>query len=1141
VTPPLFKWAVRVVAALFGVALIAAVLLAIVMNTAGGTRWALARIDAALPGQLVIDDFDGTLFRGLRIPALQYGDDAVEVEVTRLQVEIDWSTLPAGRLNLAVATADTVSYHSLTRPEPAPFQLSLQPLPVSFAVRRASVGELVLTNPDGRTEVSNVSLRDARLDGVLLQARKAAAAFSGTAVTLTDLATELSGDVRASARVDWLLIDGDWSGSGRVRGTLRELSFNQDVSGPYACGITGTVRLLDRMEPEFDLVVYWDSWSFDDTELADGEVRLAGHPDRYLSDFDARVSAPRGLRFSLAGSASGNTSGLETLDVSLSGPAGSAGATGSMTWLPGVSADLRVLITDARIGDFLEQVTGTLSAAARIEVDGLDSVTASDLEITGTVNGQPVNARGAFAWTPGEQTCSGCKFAIGDNRLSLDGRFQDQSLDLRFDFDGNAIEQLYSDVSGRARAKGRLAGPLRQPAFSGTATGYDLAFAGWMLERADVRSRSAGTDALDVSVDLANVRGPGGELGSFAVTGRGSRADLGFELDWALRDLGARFQGRLQPTDTGVTGSLQASSVTESNTGTWRLATPFGFRFTDASLSVTAHSWVNGESRLDLRSLEWRPGELDVAASLSTLPLALANPWLPSHMSLLGRADASVELQQRAGRWDGSLRWRQEDTVLRIAEVHDEVTDVRIPAAEFSAEIRENTLDARAVVAVEPGVSGELDLRLAGLDPDAALDAEFRLQGGDWSWVSAVVPQVDSLQGSVEGRIGARGSLRVPELEGEAIWRNGGVVVPALNLPLSDIELRVVGGSQGSATLVGSATAGTGTLRISGRAEDLSLPERRLRIEISGDNAQLSDWPDRRVWASPDLVIIGSLDGWQFDGSIALDRASIVMKELPEGAVTVSPDVTVLGAPPAETRRTLVTGEALLTLGEQVRVSALGLDTALEGELRIRQPRNRAVVAEGKISLVDAVFTAYGQKLTIREGELTFTGPLDDPLVDATAVREIDTLDGKVIAGVRLRGRAKNLTTTVFAEPAMAEADALSYLVLGRPISEATASEGADLSGAAMTLGIKQAARLTEQIGQSLGLDQLSLSGYGGDSTALIAGKQINSRLYARYAYGVFSRLGVLLLRYRVTERLVLEAATGEVQSIDVLYTIEKP
>lgn len=121
----------------------------------------------------------------------------------------------------------------------------------------------------------------------------------------------------------------------------------------------------------------------------------------------------------------------------------------------------------------------------------------------------------------------------------------------------------------------------------------------------------------------------------------------------------------------------------------------------------------------------------------------------------------------------------------------------------------------------------------------------------------------------------------------------------------------------------------------------------------------------------------------------------------------------------------------------------------------------------------------------------------------------------------------------------MSEADALSYLVIGRPLSQATASEGNELSGAALSLGLKQATRLTEQIGQALGLDQLSLTGDGGETTALVAGKQVNPRIYARYSYGVFSRLGTLLLRYKLSRRLSLEAGTGEVQSLELLYSVE--
>ncbi len=115
----------------------------------------------------------------------------------------------------------------------------------------------------------------------------------------------------------------------------------------------------------------------------------------------------------------------------------------------------------------------------------------------------------------------------------------------------------------------------------------------------------------------------------------------------------------------------------------------------------------------------------------------------------------------------------------------------------------------------------------------------------------------------------------------------------------------------------------------------------------------------------------------------------------------------------------------------------------------------------------------------------------------------------------------------------------LLILWFGRPLSQATESDGGELSNAAIALGARQASQITQQIGQAVGLDQLAITGAGGEATALVAGKQVNSRLHARYAYGVFSRLGTLLLKYRLSRRLTLEAGSGEEQSIDLLYQVE--
>lgn len=364
--------------------------------------------------------------------------------------------------------------------------------------------------------------------------------------------------------------------------------------------------------------------------------------------------------------------------------------------------------------------------------------------------------------------------------------------------------------------------------------------------------------------------------------------------------------------------------------------------------------------------------------------------------------------------------------------------------------------------------------------------------------------------------------------------------MPALNVPITEIDLVASGGSTGTATIRGSAKAGGGTVDIDGRFEDIMEPTRRLEVTLAGQAAELINWPEYRLWASPDLRIEGSPGGWMLSGGLDLPKAEIIVRGLPEGSVAVSPDVRTTGEEPEAPVSTPYSGQVTVTLGDEVHVSAFGLDTGLDGELIVRKQTDSEPLAEGRVTLVDGVFVAYGQRLSIQEGTLTFTGPLDNPLVNVRAVRIIEGFDQNITAGIHLRGRAQNLTSSVFSEPAMSEADALSYLMIGRPLAEATNTEGGNLSDAAVGLGVRQASRITQQIGQSMGLDQLSITGDGGDGTALIAGKQISSRLYARYAYGVFSRLGMILIRYRLTDRFSLEAGAGENQSIDILYTVEK-
>src|SRR5690606_27553093 len=181
-------------------------------------------------------------------------------------------------------------------------------------------------------------------------------------------------------------------------------------------------------------------------------------------------------------------------------------------------------------------------------------------------------------------------------------------------------------------------------------------------------------------------------------------------------------------------------------------------------------------------------------------------------------------------------------------------------------------------------------------------------------------------------------------------------------------------------------------------------------------------------------------------------------------------------------------------------------------------------------------YNAYGQTLALERGQLLFTGPLDDPALDVRAVRRIEA----TTVGVELAGTVKAPRTRIYSDPPMSEADALSYLLFGRPLTGTGSEETATLQTAALAMGLQQALPVVQRIGQSLGLDEFAVQTTAADAGSLMAGKYLSPKVYIRYSYGLVNRIGGLLLRFRVNERLSIETRSGEQKSMDLLYTVEK-
>jgi translocation and assembly module TamB len=385
-----------------------------------------------------------------------------------------------------------------------------------------------------------------------------------------------------------------------------------------------------------------------------------------------------------------------------------------------------------------------------------------------------------------------------------------------------------------------------------------------------------------------------------------------------------------------------------------------------------------------------------------------------------------------------------------------------------------------------------------------------------------------------------------PTLDGRASFSKGRAVIPRWGLVIEGIEATATSEAGRSLDLAATGRAGDGVLTIAGTTQLDPQSGWPTELTLSGDTVRVVQLPDVEIFASPDLRLNVALPVIDVTGSVHIPRASLALDVLPSQAVTPSPDAVVHGGERATRTQPLQLKTAIeFTLGDDVRYSGLSLDTKVTGELRVATAPDASTSATGTLRL-DGTYDAYGQKLELERGQLLFSGPVDNPGLDVRAVRTPDTVEtvDRVEVGVELTGTLKEPRTRVFSTPAMSEADALSYLLFGRPVSGNNAGMGTEetstLQTAALTLGLQQALPVVQRFGNTLGLDELTVQSTETDAGALMAGKYLSPRVYIRYSYGLFNRIGGFLLRFRVNDRLSIETRSGDSESMDLFYTVEK-
>ena len=387
-------------------------------------------------------------------------------------------------------------------------------------------------------------------------------------------------------------------------------------------------------------------------------------------------------------------------------------------------------------------------------------------------------------------------------------------------------------------------------------------------------------------------------------------------------------------------------------------------------------------------------------------------------------------------------------------------------------------------------------------------------------------------------------------------WRLGdGVLDARFDGDRLEVQTLRLASGEGSVTL-------SGTLLLEGARGDFRLLADRLPVPIG---------PGQRIVVSGDTRIASRAAELQWTGKIRADEGLIELRggeapSLPGDVVIVdasAPQAPAGGdAAEAETGRS---GSALklgadleVDLGDRIRVRGSGVDARLAGTLRLRGTLPDAPRATGTVRIRDGTYTAYGQKLEISRGRVIFNGPLDNPVLDITAMRRGPAVE----AGVAVTGTVLSPRVKLVSEPEVPDSQKLSWLVLGvGPEDARTGGQVAALQAAAATLFGGDGGGLVSGIQESLGLDVLTIrnaaaSGFdanfgasfpgqagtgstpttGATQDVIAIGKRLGSRMLVTYEQGLRGIWSLLRFQYDITRRLSVRAQTGTDTAVDLLY-----
>ena len=952
-------------------------------------------------------------------------------------------------------------------------------------------------------------------------------------------------------------------GSLTLSGTWEKLHAVLDI----AVGDRGRIEgSAERENDVLDIALLWHDlqWPMQQPTVTSstGHITLGGKINAYTFRAQADVEVPQqtDARFLLQGQGSREDLqvshiDINTLDGNIEGRAG-------LSWTPELHGNIHISGQELNPEGILQDWPGKLGFSLQAQAgmdDGHPNLQLEHLSTRGQLRGYAVALNAAGSYADNIATLERLELTSGASEVEVSGTLSD-ILDVHWQIQSNDLASLLPNAEGHLNGRGYLSGALKRPRIAATLNAEGLSYQNYRLNSLslDADVDVAGNTQSRVLLHADNGYAADIELRNlvFSASGTPEAHTLALEADTSKGKADIALQGALiNPWQQEMLWnfSLNRAQLSYPGLDAWVLQNPAAGQISPGEAMFSENCWESGAALLCLQGKRIADN-LEVDFTLSDLPFSYLSPYLPPDLDVQGSLSGHGMFAQ-SGENNPAANVALKTSVIRLLSRAEHTTE----QATDNLIIEFQPIDFH-VLTEHGGLEAQVEIPLSSSDKIAftgsisqgqlslierELNAEITTDINNLDFIADLSPEVQNLSGRLNGNMAITGSLEAPVLHGELALLDGSAELERPGLNLKDIQVKLSGAGVNGVRVNAHAVSAEGELNLVGNADLRGNAD----INVKGENFRVLNTLEAQIDASPHLSITLSQSRIDVGGELTIPMARITLRELPESAVKVSEDQVIIESEErvkgtAASEREIY-ARVRTVLGDNVHFNGFGLKARIKGELLVIDRPGEPTTGSGELNIVDGEYRAYGQGLVIERGRILFPGgPVNQPGLDVRAIRR--PREG-ITVGVQVRGRLRKPDFTLFSDPGMTQGNQLSYLVLGRPLSGTSGSEGSALSRATLALGLKGGNVVAEKIGGSLGLDQFGLDPgeAGSDSSpenaSFVIGKYLSPKLYVSYGLGLFNQTTTLQLHYTISKhwKFITESA-NEASGADVIYMIEK-